>query len=156
MRRPMFLVVLAGLIYGGIWFSQRFQVEGLDKLTVHPRTQATSVGYSGGQAVPVSEGNGTIRIASFNIQVFGTTKLAKQEVMQVLAETVRKFDVVAIQEVRSVTDDIVPRFVQLINSTGRHYDFVIGPRKGAPAARSSMHSSSTPKPSRSIAAQSIA
>ena len=50
--------------------------------------------------------------------------------MQVLAETVRKFDLVAIQEVRSTTDDILPRFLELINTTGRHYDFVIGPRLG--------------------------
>ena len=47
-----------------------------------------------------------------------------------LAETVRRFDLVNIQEVRSTTDDILPRFVDLINATGRHYDFVIGPRLG--------------------------
>ena len=73
---------------------------------------------------------GTLRIASFNIQVFGAAKLAKPAVMNVLADVVRQFDVVAIQEVRAKTDDILPRFVDLINSTGRHYDFVIGPRLG--------------------------
>ncbi len=29
-----------------------------------------------------------------------------------------------------MTDDILPRFLELINSTGRRYDFVIGPRQG--------------------------
>jgi hypothetical protein len=43
----------------------------------------------------------TIKVASFNIQVFGTSKLGKPEVMDVLAKVVRRFDVVAIQEVRS-------------------------------------------------------
>lgn len=72
----------------------------------------------------------TIKIATFNIQVFGTSKLQKTPVMQVLADIVRRFDLVAIQEVRSVDDTILPQFSALINSTGVHYDFVIGPRLG--------------------------
>ena len=130
MRRPRTLVILAALIYGGIWFFQHFQLEGLDKIFVRPKTQATATSYGGEAANVPARAGGTVRIASFNIQVFGTSKLAKRDVMEVLAETVRKFDLVAIQEVRSTTDDILPRFVELINSTGRHYDFVIGPRKG--------------------------
>jgi endonuclease/exonuclease/phosphatase family metal-dependent hydrolase len=50
--------------------------------------------------------------------------------MQVLAEVVRRFDLVAIQEIRSVDDTIMPQFVAWINSTGVSYDFVIGPRLG--------------------------
>ena len=50
--------------------------------------------------------------------------------MQVLADVVRRFDVVAIQEVRSTDDTVVPQFVSLINATGVRYDFVIGPRLG--------------------------
>ena len=46
-----------------------------------------------------------------------------------MADIVRRFDVVAIQEVRS-KQDILPQFVETINSTGRHYDYVIGPRLG--------------------------
>jgi endonuclease/exonuclease/phosphatase family metal-dependent hydrolase len=130
MRRPRTLVILAALIYGGIWFFQRFQLEGLDKILVRPRTQATATSFTSENANVPARAGGTVRIASFNIQVFGTSKLAKREVMEVLAETVRKFDLVAIQEVRSTTDDILPRFVELINSTGRHYNFIIGPRKG--------------------------
>lgn len=72
----------------------------------------------------------TVLIASFNIQVFGTSKLQKTPVMAVLADIVRRFDVVAIQEVRSTDDTVVPQFVTLINSAGRAYDFVIGPRLG--------------------------
>lgn len=72
----------------------------------------------------------TIRIASFNIQVFGTKKLSKTGVMEILAEVVRNFDVVAIQEVRSQSDDILPQFVKMINQNGGHYEFLIGPRQG--------------------------
>lgn len=71
-----------------------------------------------------------IRIASYNIQVFGESKLADASVVDVLVRCVRQFDVVAIQEVRSKSDDVLPRFLQAINADGSRYNFVIGPRLG--------------------------
>jgi endonuclease/exonuclease/phosphatase family metal-dependent hydrolase len=79
---------------------------------------------------PASPYQPTVRIATFNIQVFGVSKMEKPHVMQVLADVVRRFDVVAIQEIRSVDDTVMPRFVALINSAGAQYDFIIGPRLG--------------------------
>jgi endonuclease/exonuclease/phosphatase family metal-dependent hydrolase len=130
-RRPISVIVLAALLYGGYQFLQRFQIDGLDKISVRSRAQSAATGSNGDSyaAVPARDA-ATVKLATFNIQVFGRSKLDKPDVMQVLAETVRKFDLVAIQEVRSTTDDILPRFLELINSTGRHYDFVIGPRMG--------------------------
>jgi len=78
---------------------------------------------------PTADGD-TIKVASFNIQVFGTSKLGKPHVMDILAQVVRRFDVVAIQEIRSKDTTVLPRFVELINADGRQYDYVIGPRQG--------------------------
>lgn len=72
----------------------------------------------------------TIRIASFNIQVFGESKMKKQDVVDVLVEVVRKFDIVAVQEIRASDQSIIPRFLEQVNSTGRHYDFLISERIG--------------------------
>jgi deoxyribonuclease-1-like protein len=80
-------------------------------------------------APPVQTGE-TIRIASFNIQTFGTTKSRKAHVMDILARVVREFDIVAVQEIRSIDQDLIPNFIDLINRTDRHYDYVIGPRVG--------------------------
>ncbi len=96
------------------------------------------VGPKGNQAPKLAIGNGaqanakksTIKIASYNIQVFGTSKLKKPEVMNVLSKVVRRFDVVAIQEVRSTDDTVIPTFVNMINAEGARYDFVVGPRLG--------------------------
>ena len=74
-------------------------------------------------------------IASFNIQVFGESKLAKANVVEVLARVVRKFDIVAVQEVRAKSDDIIPRFVQAVNADGSRYQFVIGPREGRTSSK---------------------
>jgi deoxyribonuclease-1-like protein len=77
----------------------------------------------------------TIRIASFNIQAFGQSKLAKPHVMRILADTIRRFDVVAIQEVRSKEQDVLPRLVAEINADGSAYQFVIGPRLGRTSSK---------------------
>jgi endonuclease/exonuclease/phosphatase family metal-dependent hydrolase len=71
-----------------------------------------------------------IRIGTFNIQVFGQSKLKKSDVMDTLAEIALRFDVLAIQEIRSKDQDVMPRFVQLINAKQANYDFIIGPRLG--------------------------
>lgn len=92
-----------------------------------PQSQAQSQLQPPSQ--PARSGD-TIKIATFNIQVFGTSKLKKPAAMQVLTDIVRRFDVVAIQEVRSTDDSVIPTFIQMINAAGARYDFVIGPRLG--------------------------
>jgi endonuclease/exonuclease/phosphatase family metal-dependent hydrolase len=71
-----------------------------------------------------------VMIASFNIQVFGESKLAKPHVVDVLTKVVRQFDIVAVQEVRAKSDSVVPTFVSAINADGSRYQYVIGPRLG--------------------------
>ncbi len=131
MRRllPILLLVLLGV---GVWFFlKHYRIDGLEQVSVHPRDASTTQPVEKDLAPPPPERqDGTIRIGSFNIQVFGTAKLNKPRVAGTLAEVVRRFDVVAIQEVRAKTQDLLPHFVELVNSTGRHYDFVIGPRLG--------------------------
>jgi endonuclease/exonuclease/phosphatase family metal-dependent hydrolase len=92
-----------------------------------PARPSTSEGSA---SVPKPPAADTIKICSFNIQVFGTSKLKKPQAMDVLTKVVRRFDVVAIQEVRSTDDTVVPKFVEMVNADGSKYDFVIGPRLG--------------------------
>ena len=94
-----------------------------------PSAQApTNPRYTPG--APIQKPADTIGIASYNIQVFGASKLEKSWVVDILAQIVRHFDIVAIQEVRSKDDQILPDFVAAINADGSRYDFVIGPRLG--------------------------
>jgi deoxyribonuclease-1-like protein len=79
---------------------------------------------------PVQKSPDKIGIASYNIQVFGTSKLAKSWIVDILVQVVRRLDIVAIQEVRSKDDQILPQFLAAINADGSRYDFVIGPRLG--------------------------
>jgi deoxyribonuclease-1-like protein len=113
------------------WFAlQTYRIEGLEHITVRPRTVSTRASDVLPQAAGGTAGQAPLRIASFNIQVFGESKLAKPQVIHVLADVVRQFDLVAIQEVRSKQQDVLPRFVEAINAAGRTYDYTIGPRLG--------------------------
>lgn len=104
------------------------QAQGYGQQPVAPAQQPPQQVYANQPQHGIQQS--TIKIASFNIQVFGESKLHKPEALRTLVEIVRRFDVVAIQEVRAVSDDILPRFVAELNAAGRHYDFVIGPRLG--------------------------
>lgn len=89
------------------------------------------------QPPPVASGKpaDALLICSFNIQVFGESKLAKPEVVEVLARVVRMFDIVAVQEVRAKSDSVVPTFVQAVNADGSRYHWMIGPRLGRTASK---------------------
>lgn len=83
-------------------------------------------GYS-----PVSN-TPTIRIASFNIEVFGDSKARKQNVMQLLGEVVRQFDIVAIQEIRTKDPYYIQKFLRNhVNQPGKTiYDARVSKRLG--------------------------
>lgn len=82
--------------------------------------------------------NHTVRIASFNIQVFGQTKLAKGDVMDVLAKTARKFDILLVQEIRDSSGTTLPAYLDRINNlSGPGYSAVLSPRLGRTSSKES-------------------
>jgi endonuclease/exonuclease/phosphatase family metal-dependent hydrolase len=84
------------------------------------------------QQPPIFGGGPTIRLASYNIQVFGDDKARKPYVMQTLALAVRNFHIIAIQEIRTQDSYFLDNFLRnYVNAGGQHfYDYVIGPRLG--------------------------
>lgn len=85
---------------------------------------------SGGKAMPNLEPvklqmgqkpQETIRVATFNIQGFGKTKMAKSDVMGSLARIISQFDVVAIQEVKGGDSAPVRALVELLRNSGANY-----------------------------------
>jgi len=74
----------------------------------------------------------TIRIMSFNIQIFGSSKMARPEVVRILVDIVSKADIIAVQEVRSANIDPVEQFMALLPDT---YQYVLGPRQGRSSSK---------------------
>ena len=136
MRKFVFLLIVVAAVCGCWFLFQNYQIRGLDLISFAPRG-ASDAGQDQDAAAgmpSVARQGPMIRIASFNIQVFGEKKLNKPRVRGLLAEIIRGFDIVAIQEIRS-KQDIMPQFVDAINSTGRHYDYVVGPRLGRTSSK---------------------
>lgn len=126
-------VLLAALVFGGWYFWTNFDVEGIESLSVKPRTdQPGAAGSSDGvpEQPPVPQGQKTIRVATINLGPFDPQKLSKQHVVDRLAQVIRRFDVVAIQDVRARDQGILLEFVEKINGGQRHYDFAMPPSVG--------------------------
>ena len=126
MSKSLLLVIVLLAIAGAWYVSQNYEIRGLDQVELVPKDSNSST--QGDR--PAARTGKTIRIATFNIQTLGRAKMSKPAVVERLAEILRQFDVIAIQEIRSRHPDVLPKLVEYVNATGRHYDFVLGPRVG--------------------------
>src|SRR5262245_48760413 len=97
MKRLMSLIVAIFAAIGGWYAFQQAQLHGLTNF------ELPSLSPAGNNDPPPAGGNDTIRVATFNIQVFGESKLNDPEAMQAIVAILRNFDVTAIQEVRAVS-----------------------------------------------------
>ena len=71
-----------------------------------------------------------IKVASWALGGFGPTKLASSDVRKYVSKVVRRYDVIALQQVASIERDLIPRLVDVINGPEHRYDYVIGPAIG--------------------------
>ncbi|WAI01673.1 lamin tail domain-containing protein [Methanogenium organophilum] len=69
-------------------------------------------------------------VGAFNVQVFGTTKAAREDVMDVLGKTIRSYDLIAIQEIRDSSGTALPALLDEVNSDGSQYAYVASDRLG--------------------------
>jgi deoxyribonuclease-1-like protein len=75
--------------------------------------------------------NSTVKLAAFNLQIFGTSKAGNLEVMDVLSKTIKNFDIVAVQEIRDSSQTALPALRNSVNDmAGPKYDFVVSDRLG--------------------------
>jgi hypothetical protein len=71
------------------------------------------------------------RIATFNIQTFGKTKMSKPEVVNVLVDTVLKYDLVSIQEIRDIDQTVPYEFLDEINNRSNDtWEMLLSERSG--------------------------
>jgi endonuclease/exonuclease/phosphatase family metal-dependent hydrolase len=121
------ILALALLLYGCTG-----QIYSEGQFTYPPQAPSEQPGaYETG---PLAD-NATIRIASFNIQTFGRTKASRQDVMQVLAETISGFDIVAVQEIRDSSGTAIAQLEEAVDSLGKDYAVITGPRLGRTSSK---------------------
>jgi endonuclease/exonuclease/phosphatase family metal-dependent hydrolase len=126
---PRKLILFPIVVLAAGWFFKEYQIESLSPFSIKRRTPSAAQVEMTTTLPPVRPAD-IVRIASFNIQVFGESKLADGPTASILAQIIRKFDVVAIQEIRAKDLNFVQRFLQQVNAAGVPYDCVVGPRLG--------------------------
>lgn len=149
MQRLLSLGMLAAVLGGGYAVLNGLQPSDVQRVVgaasgaiqqaTHNGQAAQGYGYPsagvdrsapGYAPAPVAPGS-TIKIASYNIQVFGESKASNANVMRTLAAIVQMFDIVAIQEIRTTNQDFIDNFLRdYVNAGGRRYSRVVGPRLG--------------------------
>lgn len=155
MQRLVSLGLLAALVGGGGMLFGGFSARDVNRaaqavggaVASLPGSSPTAGGFGGPPSQPVYSQPGyapppqtapfgppssTIRIAAFNIQTFGQSKARKAYVMRTLADIVRQFDILAIQEIRTQDDYFLPNFLrEYVNvGGGPVYDARVSRRLG--------------------------
>lgn len=92
---------------------------------------ATSRGST--EQLPQAE---SLRIASWAINGFGPQQLRDPELARILVDGIRRFDVIALQQVRASERDFLPNLIAMLNRNGRAYDYLAGPLQGRNPASS--------------------
>lgn len=73
-----------------------------------------------------------INIMSFNIQVFGRSKVSKPDIMKVIIDIIDDYDLIAIQEIRDATDLTL---TTLLSMMPPNYKLIAGPREGRSSSK---------------------
>jgi deoxyribonuclease-1-like protein len=122
------LVVIAALLIAALFSIQQGILDPfLD--------QGNGDSETDGEAEPTPVAS--IKVAAFNIQVFGRTKRSKPEVMEVLVDVAREFDVMLVQEIRDSSGETAPAYLDLINGGGASYAYVESERLGRSTSKES-------------------
>lgn len=128
MQKPKLALLGIVLAAAGWFFFKNYEVTSDFQVRGKTPSSATT---ANSDLPPAAEGE-SIRIATFNIQVFGEAKIAKPEIVDKLARICGAFDVVAIQELRSKNGEaVVQQLTAAIKAiSGRSMAYVISERLG--------------------------
>ncbi len=65
------------------------------------------------------------------MQIYGSSKASKPEVMAVLSKIVRNYDIIAVQEIRDASQTALPLLRDAVNSIGTpQYEYIVSDRLG--------------------------
>ena len=101
---------------------------------VEPETEPEDEEEVVGREIPQLNRSEVARIATFNIKVFGKTKMGKPDVVTQLVDTVLQYDLVAIQEIKDIDETVPYNFLaELNNASGDFWNMSLSVRSGTQA-----------------------
>ncbi|WP_426749783.1 exonuclease/endonuclease/phosphatase family protein [Myxococcus sp. Y35] len=82
------------------------------------------------------DASAALKVASWNIQIFGQQKAKNADVMRVIVDTVKQYDLILVQEVRDTTDNATAALLSQVNAaTGNAYNLLVSNRLGRGSAK---------------------
>jgi len=76
-------------------------------------------------------GQKPIKICSFNIQIFGVTKVNKPLILTEIIRIIKEYDLIFIMEIRDATDKSITQLLHVLNNNSKDkYSYVISNRLG--------------------------
>ncbi|XP_028417651.1 deoxyribonuclease-1-like [Dendronephthya gigantea] len=79
-----------------------------------------------------------VKVAAFNVQVFGQTKISKNNVTDILVKIISSYDIILIQEIRD-KKDAMERLLKSVNiriaNSSNQYEMIISGRLGRSASK---------------------
>jgi len=136
MSKFLYAVLLAAALGGGWYLYTHYQIEGLRQLSLKPRGAPPESGQPGPRREnprtppKSSQQRNLIRLATFNFGPLDHHKLGKRHVTNHLVQMIRRFDLVAVQNVQAPNQGVLVGLVEQVNSGGRQYDFAVAEDMG--------------------------
>lgn len=132
---PRLLILLVLLAAGGGYFFSKFEILRQDGgFTVRSRAAEQETVSDPGliqpiiKMPPLREDRGDrVQIATFNAGPLDEMKFSSDAIVSHLANTIRNFDVVALQDIRVSDPGKLDLITQTLASRGRHYEYVVSP-----------------------------
>jgi hypothetical protein len=139
MGRLILVTAVALLGVGGWYASAHYSLEvhrtaagAFQYVRIVPRAaKVETPGEDAADQPPAAPLRPTIRVAAFNVDGLDDSRLANPKVCESLLRILARFDVVALQNIHSANCGVLMRLKDLLNATGRSYDFVTCPTCGA-------------------------
>ncbi len=123
-RKLVGLLAIVMLVGGGWALYHQTQIHSIGDAIRLATTQVQWLTSSAMDST-LSENRATIKIASFNLRALGEDKLQQPATASYLSEIIRQFDVLALQEIRTISPETLNAFVAQVNVTGRHYALIV-------------------------------
>jgi hypothetical protein len=127
--KPYKLIFLIALGAGAWYFFTHFRVQGWEGLKLQSRS-GTPAAQAPGTPPPPPQNRTTLRVATINFGPLDEQKLAKPPFGGRIAQIVRLYDVVALQDIQAKDLGVLVKLVEAVNAPGRHYDFAAAPHVG--------------------------
>lgn len=72
-----------------------------------------------------------ITVGAFNVQIFGTSKMSKEGIPEILVKIITRYDVILVQEVRDVSQTAIYDLLDKVNQTSEStYNLILSDRLG--------------------------